>query len=222
MPAKWVHQGHCANRCIGAQLSAAAVLEEIHRPGRCSHFCFVGPAATFPKLFIHGRHDLVAPTAYAHSLAERLGAPFVELPGAHFVTRESSRQVSHQPAVREVSAGGACITQMLDQCSFLSWLQDAAAVNISLIAGASKSMLPLTCAACMQVNALLAGMVFTESLAARGSAASSALIPSKESGSLHSSSSMGSICALHPHEEHLIVRPITPTPLQYRKDAGSS
>lgn len=62
-------------------------------------------AATFSKLFIHGRHDLVAPAAYAHSLAERLGAPFVELPGAHFVTRESSRQVSDATFV----AVGSCI-----------------------------------------------------------------------------------------------------------------
>eukprot|EP00879_Flechtneria_rotunda_P030356 GHRR01032981.1.p1 GENE.GHRR01032981.1~~GHRR01032981.1.p1 ORF type:complete len:410 (+),score=138.23 GHRR01032981.1:137-1366(+) len=50
--------------------------------------------AGFPVLVIHGRNDKLASAANAESLARRLAAPCVILPGAHFIVRECAGQIN--------------------------------------------------------------------------------------------------------------------------------
>lgn len=48
----------------------------------------------FPVIVIHGRHDLVAQKKFGRRIAMSLGAQFVEVEGAHFITRECGTEVS--------------------------------------------------------------------------------------------------------------------------------
>lgn len=50
--------------------------------------------ARLPVLVVHGRNDLLAAPARGAALARRLGAAYVELEGAHFVTRERGPEVT--------------------------------------------------------------------------------------------------------------------------------
>ena len=64
-------------------------------------------AFRLPVLVVHGRADLLAPPARGAGLAARLGAPYVELEGAHFVTRERGPEVT--ALLRHaLAAGPAC------------------------------------------------------------------------------------------------------------------
>ncbi len=48
----------------------------------------------FPITVLHGRHDLLASRAAGGRLAARLGAAYVEIEGAHFLTRERGPEVN--------------------------------------------------------------------------------------------------------------------------------
>ena len=52
------------------------------------------PAAGFPLLVIHGRHDQLASPKNAEKLAKRLRAPCILLEGAHFIVRECAGQIN--------------------------------------------------------------------------------------------------------------------------------
>ena len=51
-------------------------------------------AAPFPIAVLHGRSDLLAPASRGAALARRLKASYIELEGAHFVTRERGPEVN--------------------------------------------------------------------------------------------------------------------------------
>lgn len=55
--------------------------------------CISG-AAKIPTVVLHGRQDLVASPEFGHGIAKRLGAKFVEIEGAHLITRECAHDVS--------------------------------------------------------------------------------------------------------------------------------
>ena len=57
----------------------------------------------FPVLVLHGRSDLLAPPKRGAALAARLGGAYVELEGAHFLTRERGPEVN--ALVRSVVGG---------------------------------------------------------------------------------------------------------------------
>lgn len=53
-------------------------------------------AANIPIVVLHGRQDLVAAPCYGRRIARKLGAKFVEIEGAHLITRECAHDVSHE------------------------------------------------------------------------------------------------------------------------------
>eukprot|EP00892_Ulva_mutabilis_P010834 jgi/Ulvmu1/8122/UM040_0017.1 len=50
--------------------------------------------APFPRLVIHGRHDIVAAPAFGEKVAREIAATMVMLEGAHFIPRERGHDVS--------------------------------------------------------------------------------------------------------------------------------
>eukprot|EP00884_Botryococcus_braunii_P007304 jgi/Botrbrau1/16575/Bobra.0068s0006.1 len=61
-------------------------------------------AGDFPVMVLHGRHDLLAACRFGEQLARRFEATFVEMEGAHFLTREKGPEIN--ALLREMISDG--------------------------------------------------------------------------------------------------------------------